>query len=132
MIGTLLANNIFSLIRGSNVTTFSPHIALHSGPPTISNEITAAGYLGDQPIPTSDWVFITEDSHIVMSNSRRITFGDPSGRWDPTYAGIWNGAPAADNILIPVIITPKMISSSIDEVFIAPGAFRIRLPIFTP
>ena len=47
---TLLVNNMLASARGASVTTFGIRVALHTDEPTSGNEITAAGYAGEQAV----------------------------------------------------------------------------------
>ena len=126
---TLLVNNMLAAARGATVTTFQTRVALHTDAPTQVNELTAAGYSGEQTVAAGGWTVDTSGGKRRMRNTAKISFGDPTGAWDPDYVGIWNGAPGASNLLAEVAVTPGMITATTTEVFIGPNVLNIQLDV---
>lgn len=128
-IKALLASNMLAAARGASVTTFETRVALHTDAPTQGNELTAAGYSGEQTVASGGWTIDTAGGKRRMRNTAKISFGDPSGAWDPSRVGIWNGAPGANNLLADVAVTPGMITATTTEVFIAANALIVQLDV---
>lgn len=101
------------------------YVALHTGDPDTTNEVTGAGYARAAVAP-GGWT--VDASGGQASNAARIDFPDPSGDWgDPTHVALWSAENAGDVLFSGTLSRDVEAPGAGDAVRVAVGGLTLDL-----
>ena len=104
------------------------YLALHTGVPTTSNEVTGNAYARVVVSP-SGWTFTDDTDSGDAANANLVAFPTPTGAWaDPTHVGIWDAATAGNLLAWAALADDVAAPTTADVVRFAAGTLEVSLP----